>query len=71
LETFLLDQDIDLYGRTLIVSFVDMVRGDKTFKSVDELVTQMKIDCADVRKILGDYRTGEFLLAQMQATGNI
>jgi riboflavin kinase / FMN adenylyltransferase len=71
LETFLLDQDIDLYGRTLIVSFIDMVRGDKTFKSVDELVTQMKIDCADVRKILGGYRPSEFPLAQMQSSGNI
>jgi riboflavin kinase / FMN adenylyltransferase len=52
LEVYLLDQDIDLYGRTLLVSFVDVVRGDKTFSGVEELVTQMKIDCEDVRKIL-------------------
>jgi riboflavin kinase/FMN adenylyltransferase len=52
LEVFLLDQDLDLYGRTLIVSFVDLVRGDKTFKSVEELVTQMHDDCAKVREIL-------------------
>jgi riboflavin kinase / FMN adenylyltransferase len=71
LETFLLDQDIDLYGRTLIVSFVDMVRGDKTFKSVEELVTQMKIDCAEVRKILEAYRPSDLPLAQMQAEGRI
>ncbi len=52
LEVYLLDQDLDLYGRTLMVSFVDVVRGDKTFKGVDELVTQMKLDCEDVRRIL-------------------
>jgi riboflavin kinase / FMN adenylyltransferase len=52
LEVYLLDQDIDLYGRTLLVSFVDVVRGDKTFKGVDELVVQMKRDCEDVRRIL-------------------
>jgi riboflavin kinase / FMN adenylyltransferase len=52
LEVYLLDQDLDLYGRTLIVSFVDVVRGDKTFSGVEELVTQMKIDCEDVRRIL-------------------
>jgi riboflavin kinase / FMN adenylyltransferase len=54
LEVYLLDQDIDLYGRILMVSFVDVVRGDKTFKGVDELVPQMMIDCDDVRKILSD-----------------
>jgi riboflavin kinase / FMN adenylyltransferase len=54
LEVYLLDQDIDLYGRTLLVSFVDVVRGDKTFSGVDELVTQMKIDCEDVRRILSE-----------------
>jgi riboflavin kinase / FMN adenylyltransferase len=52
LEVYLLDQDLDLYGRTLVVSFVDMVRGDKTFKGVDDLVAQMKLDCEDVRRIL-------------------
>jgi riboflavin kinase / FMN adenylyltransferase len=52
LEVYLLDQDIDLYGRTLLVSFVDLVRGDKAFGSVDELVTQMNKDCQDVRQIL-------------------
>jgi riboflavin kinase / FMN adenylyltransferase len=52
LEVFLLDQDIDLYGRILLVSFVDVVRGDKTFKGVEDLVVQMKQDCEDVRRIL-------------------
>jgi riboflavin kinase / FMN adenylyltransferase len=52
LEVHLLEQDLDLYGRTLLVSFVDVVRGDKTFKGVDELVAQIKNDCEDVRRIL-------------------
>jgi riboflavin kinase / FMN adenylyltransferase len=52
LEVYLLDQDIDLYGRVLMVSFVDVVRGDKTFKGVDELVVQMKLDCDEVRRVL-------------------
>ncbi len=54
LEVYLLDQDIDLYGKTLLVSFIDLIRGDKTFKSVDELVTQMHQDCKDVRKVLAE-----------------
>jgi riboflavin kinase/FMN adenylyltransferase len=52
LEVYLLDQDLDLYGRTLMVSFIDLIRGDKTFKSVDDLVSQMHMDCEDVRKVL-------------------
>jgi riboflavin kinase / FMN adenylyltransferase len=52
LEVYLLDQDLDLYGKTLMVSFVDLIRGDKTFRSVDELVAQMKDDCEKVRKRL-------------------
>ena len=71
LEVYLLDQDIDLYGRTLMVNFVDVVRGDKTFKSVEELVAQMQIDCADVRKILAAVTPPEFALAKLQAAGEI
>jgi riboflavin kinase / FMN adenylyltransferase len=70
LEVYLLDQDLDLYGRTLMVSFVDLVRGDKTFKSVDELVTQMKDDCVVVRKMLTAQRLKEnSILADLQRSG--
>jgi riboflavin kinase / FMN adenylyltransferase len=53
LEVHLLDQDIDLYGRTLLVSFADLIRGDKTFASVGELIEQMKRDCDQARAVLG------------------
>jgi riboflavin kinase / FMN adenylyltransferase len=71
LEVYLLDQDIDLYGRALMVEFVDMIRGDKTFKSVDELVTQMKLDCAAVRLVLAQNQTADFPLAKLQAVAGI
>jgi riboflavin kinase / FMN adenylyltransferase len=66
LEVFLLDQDVDLYGRTLVVSFVDLVRGDKTFKSVEELVVQMRNDCEKVREILSTANSPDLLLANLQ-----
>jgi riboflavin kinase/FMN adenylyltransferase len=73
LEVYLLDQDIDLYGKTLIVSFAAMIRGDKTFKSVDELVLQMKIDCYEARKILTGHAMNnpctEFPIGELQAAG--
>ena len=72
LEVFLLDQDIDLYGKTLMVSFVDVVRGDKTFSSVSALIEQMNVDCARVREILAERREGtEYPLAVLQRQGKI
>jgi riboflavin kinase / FMN adenylyltransferase len=71
LEVYLLDQDIDLYGRVLMVSFVDVVRGDKTFKSVDELVTQMKADCEAVRALLKKPTAATTALGRAQVENRI
>lgn len=72
LEVYLLDQDIDLYDITLMVSFVDLVRGDKTFKGVDDLVVQMKADCEEVRRILNERVVDTaFPLAALQAEGRL
>lgn len=71
LEVYLLDQDLDLYGRTLMVSFVALIRGDKTFKSVGELVDQMRGDCEKARAILTARAKEEapFPLAALQRKG--
>ncbi len=71
LEVHLLDQDMDLYGKTLSVNFVDLVRGDKTFSSVDGLIAQMKQDCDTVRDILAKDRPMDLPLAKAQAQGQI
>jgi riboflavin kinase / FMN adenylyltransferase len=71
LEVYLLDQDIDLYGKTLVVNFVDLVRGDKTFSSIGDLIDQMKQDCDTVREILDRDRPMDLPLAKAQAAGLI
>lgn len=75
LETYLLDQDIDLYGKILMVSFHDMIRGDKTFKSVEDLITQMKADCEAVRVVLARDQTDDqmsaFPLGNLQLAGQV
>jgi len=45
LEVFLIGFHGDLYGRTLMVEFVDLIRPDRRFGSIDELITQMQQDC--------------------------
>lgn len=52
LEVFLFDFDGDIYGREIEVIFIDKVRDDRKFASMDELVRQMDEDCAKARQIL-------------------
>jgi len=71
LEVYLLDQTLDLYGRQLMVSFVELIRPDRSFTSVDALIAQMKDDCTAARGILTSRKVADFPLAQMQAAGKI
>ena len=54
LEAYLLDFDGDLYGQDVAVQFVERLRGEQRFDSVDDLVAQMHRDCDRAREILGD-----------------
>jgi riboflavin kinase / FMN adenylyltransferase len=50
-EAHLLDFDGDLYGETLRIAFLERLRGEKRFDSVEELVAQMNRDVEDARRI--------------------
>jgi riboflavin kinase/FMN adenylyltransferase len=52
LETFLFDFEGDLYGEHLSVAFVEYLRPEEKFDTLDALVAQMDEDCAQARKIL-------------------
>lgn len=52
LEVFLFDFDGDLYGREIEVFFVDFIRGDKRFDTMEALMEQMDKDCAAAQVIL-------------------
>ena len=52
-EAYLIDFDADLYGQTLRIAFVERLRGEKRFESVDALVEQMQRDVEQARRILG------------------
>jgi riboflavin kinase / FMN adenylyltransferase len=55
IETYLIDREEDLYGRTLRVAFVERLRGEKRFASVEELIVQMRIDVEDARRVCASF----------------
>jgi riboflavin kinase/FMN adenylyltransferase len=59
LEAFVLDFDGDLYGQDVAVRFVERLRGELKFDSVDALVEQMQRDVDDTRRIVGRVQAGD------------
>ena len=51
-EVYILDFDGDLYGRELEVEFVDKLRDQETFSSLEALVDQINLDVANTREAL-------------------
>jgi riboflavin kinase / FMN adenylyltransferase len=51
IETYLIDREEDLYGKTLRVAFVERLRGERRFASVEELIAQMRIDVEDAKRV--------------------
>ena len=52
-EAHLIGFDEDIYGRTLRISFLERLRGEKRFESVDALVVQMNRDVERALEISG------------------
>jgi riboflavin kinase/FMN adenylyltransferase len=50
-EAHLIGFDGDIYGETLRIAFLERLRGERRFDSVDELVVQMNRDVDEARKI--------------------
>ena len=75
LEVYLIGFDGDLYGRQMLVEFIDLVRPDKRFASVEELVAQMKQDCQSALTLLDGVKAEDpiaaFPLGTLQARGMI
>ncbi len=51
MEAYLLGFEGDIYGETLRISFLERMRGEKAFDSVDTLVKQMNRDVEQAREI--------------------
>ena len=45
--------DLELYGAEIAVDFVERLRGQVKFSGVEELITQMNLDVAKAKQVLG------------------
>jgi riboflavin kinase/FMN adenylyltransferase len=50
-EAYLLDQQLDLYGRTMTIEFIARLRGERRFDSVQALIEQMQRDVERTREL--------------------
>ena len=53
IEAHLLDFHQNLYGQTVMLEFIEYLRSEEKFNSVDALVKQIQKDISQTRKILG------------------
>lgn len=53
IEAYLIDQDVDLYGQMLRVEFLQRLRGERRFDSVEALIEQMHRDVELTRVVCG------------------
>ncbi len=56
LEVHLFDFDRDIYGKYIHVDFIEHLRAEEKFESVDALVAQMRIDEDNARSALAAYQ---------------
>jgi riboflavin kinase/FMN adenylyltransferase len=54
-EAYLLDRDLDLYGHRLRIDFLQRLRGERRFDSVQRLVEQMEGDVELTRRLCGEW----------------
>jgi riboflavin kinase/FMN adenylyltransferase len=75
LEVYLFGFNGDLYGKTMLVDFIDLIRPDRRFDTIEDLVAQMKMDCAEAERRLAAVEASDplsaFPLAQAQEAGTL
>lgn len=75
LEVYLIGFSGDLYGRTMLVEMVDLIRPDRRFDSLVALTAQMRDDCDEALRRLDDREAEapltEFPLFRRQQNGEL
>jgi riboflavin kinase / FMN adenylyltransferase len=54
-ETYIIDEEIDLYGHVLRVAFIARLRGERRFAAVEDLISQMHRDVEEARNLCAEF----------------
>jgi riboflavin kinase/FMN adenylyltransferase len=54
-EAYLIDQEADLYGKTLRIAFIARLRGERRFPGAEELIAQMHRDVEEARELCASF----------------
>jgi riboflavin kinase/FMN adenylyltransferase len=75
LEIFIFDFDRDIYGQTVDVQFLGLIRRDTKFATQEALVARMRADCEEAAALLRTTEANDpmkkFPLGRLQAEGRI
>ena len=52
IETYILNFNQNIYGESIKLEFIDKIRDEQSFKSVESLIIQMKKDVQKIQQIL-------------------
>jgi riboflavin kinase/FMN adenylyltransferase len=55
IEAYLIDEEVDLYGKTLRIAFIARLRGERRFADSDQLVAQMRRDVEEARELCANF----------------
>ncbi len=55
IETYIIDHDEDLYGKTLRIAFAKRLRGEKRFDGAEALIAQMHRDVEEAREVCATF----------------
>jgi riboflavin kinase / FMN adenylyltransferase len=56
IESYVIDHEEDLYGKNLRVAFIERLRGEKRFASIEELIAQMHHDVEDAKRACASFQ---------------
>ena len=64
-ETHVLDEQLDLYGRQIGVAFFDRIREERRFESREALFSQIRRDAQTAKKVLEETKKGVYNLERL------
>ncbi len=54
-ETYIIDEDVELYGHVLRMAFIARLRGERRFAAVEDLIAQMHLDVEEAKKLCAEF----------------